>query len=98
MMRVFPDRSAGFRFRRGSRRWSRPVLAQSQATTGVIEGTVLDQREAPLPGAAVAIRNTDTNFEKASNTGADGRFRGVLLPLGPLQGDREPAGLLDARA
>ncbi len=61
------------------------LLAQSQATTGVIEGTVSDEGGAPLPGAAVALRNTDTNFEKTTTTGADGRFRAVLLPLGPYR-------------
>jgi Carboxypeptidase regulatory-like domain/TonB-dependent Receptor Plug Domain len=61
------------------------LLGQSQATTGVIEGTVSDAGGAPLPGASVAIRNTDTNFEKTSITGPDGRFRGVLMPLGPYK-------------
>jgi outer membrane receptor for ferrienterochelin and colicin len=61
------------------------VLAQSQATTGVIEGTVSDEAGAPLPGASVALRNTATNFEKTTITGSDGRFRGVALPLGPYR-------------
>ena len=61
------------------------VLGQSQATTGVIEGTVSDAAGAPLPGASVAMRNTDTNFEKTTITGPDGRFRGLLLPLGPYR-------------
>ena len=61
------------------------VLAQSQATTGVIEGTVSDESGAPLPGASVALRNTATNFEKTTTTGADGRFRGLALPLGPYR-------------
>ena len=61
------------------------VLAQSQATTGVIEGTVSDEGGAPLPGASVAIRNTATNFEKTTITGPDGRFRGLALPLGPYR-------------
>ncbi|HEX2798921.1 MAG TPA: carboxypeptidase-like regulatory domain-containing protein, partial [Thermoanaerobaculia bacterium] len=61
------------------------VLAQSQATTGVIEGTVSDEAGAPLPGASVALRNTATNFEKTTTTGSDGRFRGVALPLGPYR-------------
>ncbi|MDL2716838.1 MAG: TonB-dependent receptor [Acidobacteriota bacterium] len=61
------------------------VLGQSQATTGVIEGTVSDAGGVPLPGASVAMRNTDTNFEKNSTTGTDGRFRGVLMPLGPYK-------------
>ncbi|HSB62517.1 MAG TPA: carboxypeptidase regulatory-like domain-containing protein [Thermoanaerobaculia bacterium] len=61
------------------------VLAQSQATTGVIEGTVSDEAGAPLPGASVALRNTATNFEKTTTTGSDGRFRGLALPLGPYR-------------
>jgi hypothetical protein len=61
------------------------AFAQSQATTGVIEGTVSDSGSAPLPGASVAIRNTATNFEKTTVTGPDGRFRGLALPLGPYR-------------
>ncbi len=61
------------------------VLAQSQATTGVIEGTVADEAGAPLPGASVALRNTATNFEKTTTSGPDGRFRGLALPLGPYR-------------
>jgi hypothetical protein len=61
------------------------AFAQSQATTGVIEGTVSDSGGAPLPGAAVAIRNTATNFEKTTVSGPDGRFRGLALPLGPYR-------------
>jgi hypothetical protein len=62
-----------------------PVLAQSQATTGVIEGTVVDESGAPVPGASVTIRNTATNFERAVTSDAGGRFRGLLLPLGPYR-------------
>jgi hypothetical protein len=61
------------------------AFAQSQATTGVIEGIVSDSAGAPLPGASVAIRNTATNFEKTTVTGPDGRFRGLALPLGPYR-------------
>src|SRR5438093_1534283 len=62
-----------------------PLSAQSQATTGVIEGTVLDETGAAVPGAAVTLRNTATNYERALTTDADGRFRGLLLPLGPYR-------------
>ncbi len=61
------------------------VLAQSQATTGVIEGTVVDETGGVLAGATVSIKNTDTNFEKVLTSGSDGRFRSVLLPLGPYR-------------
>jgi hypothetical protein len=59
--------------------------AQSQATTGVIEGTVRDDSGASIPGASVALRNTATNFERTVPTDTDGRFRGLLLPLGPYR-------------
>ena len=58
-------------------------FAQSQATTGVIEGTVVDETGGAIGGASVALRNTATGFERTVTTGADGRFRVPLLPLGP---------------
>jgi hypothetical protein len=61
------------------------ALAQSQATTGVIEGTIIDETGGVLPGATVSIKNTGTNFEKVLTAGSDGRFRAVLLPLGPYR-------------
>ncbi|MCB1036277.1 MAG: carboxypeptidase regulatory-like domain-containing protein, partial [Acidobacteria bacterium] len=62
-----------------------PALAQSQATTGVIEGTVSDESGGPLPGVTVTLLNTATNFEQVLVTDSRGRFRGVLLPLGPYK-------------
>ncbi|MGZ7078533.1 MAG: carboxypeptidase regulatory-like domain-containing protein, partial [Thermoanaerobaculia bacterium] len=61
------------------------VFAQSQATTGVIEGTVTDPSGAVLPGVTVTVKNTATNYEQTLVTDSAGRFRGVLLPLGPYQ-------------
>ena len=61
------------------------VLAQSQATTGVIEGTVTDESGAALAGAGVTVQNIATNFVKPTTTGGDGRFRVPLLPLGPYR-------------
>jgi len=58
------------------------VRAQSQATTGVIEGTVSDETGGRLPGATVTLTNTGTNFTREQTTDADGRFRALLLPLG----------------
>ena len=62
-----------------------PVRAQSAATTGAIEGTVLDESGGVLPGISVALRNTATNYETTVTTGPNGRFRGPLLPLGPYR-------------
>ncbi len=65
--------------------WVPGAFAQSQSTTGVIEGTVADENGGVLPGAAVTLRNTATNYEQAVTTGPDGRFRALLLPLGPYR-------------
>ncbi len=61
------------------------LLAQSQATTGVIEGTVVDDTSAALPGVTVTVHNTATNFEQTVVTDSAGRFRVVLLPVGPYE-------------
>ncbi|MGH9368412.1 MAG: TonB-dependent receptor, partial [Thermoanaerobaculia bacterium] len=61
------------------------LMAQSQATTGVIEGIVLDPEGAVRPGAAVAVTNTATNFTQNLVTDANGRFRALQLPLGPYR-------------
>ncbi|MEP6767191.1 MAG: carboxypeptidase regulatory-like domain-containing protein, partial [Acidobacteriota bacterium] len=60
-------------------------FGQSQATTGVIQGVVSDANGGGLPGAAVSLRNTATNFEQALTSDRDGRFRGGQLPLGPYR-------------
>ncbi|HEY6929884.1 MAG TPA: TonB-dependent receptor [Thermoanaerobaculia bacterium] len=62
-----------------------PLLAQSQATTGVIEGTVVDANGGVLPGASVNLKNTATGREDNLTTDRQGRFRGLLLPLGPYK-------------
>ena len=74
-----------------------PLAAQSQATTGVIQGTVTDANGGGLPGAAVAIRNTATNFEQSLTTDRDGRFRAPAASAGSLPGHGQPAGLPNAR-
>jgi len=56
--------------------------AQSQATTGVIEGIVYDQSNAVVIGAIVTVKNRDTGFERTATTDDNGRFRAVLLPTG----------------
>src|SRR4029077_16984750 len=61
------------------------AFAQSQATTGVIEGTGVDASGSALPGVTVTVHNTATNYEQTSITDSAGRFRAVLLPLGPYE-------------
>jgi Carboxypeptidase regulatory-like domain/TonB-dependent Receptor Plug Domain len=60
-------------------------LAQSQANTGTIEGTAADPSGRPIPKAAVTIVNVGTNFTRELQTDDEGRFRGLLLPLGPYK-------------
>jgi len=55
--------------------------AQSQITTGVIQGTVADEQGAVLPGVEIEVRNVDTNFTRTLTSGPEGRF--VFLQLTP---------------
>ena len=56
--------------------------AQSQITTGVIQGTVTDPAGALVPGANVEAKNLETNQVKTSSTDEDGRFSFLQLPSG----------------
>jgi hypothetical protein len=56
--------------------------AQSQITSGVIQGTVTDAAGAVLPGASVEVRNLETNLVKNASTDEDGRFSFLQLPSG----------------
>src|SRR2546427_10962965 len=58
------------------------VAAQSQITTGVIDGTVVDASGAVLPGVDVEIRNVETNLTRTLTTDRDGRFVALQLPPG----------------
>jgi len=58
------------------------ALAQTQITSGTIQGTVLDANGAALPGAAVELRNSGTNLVRDVTTDEDGRFVAPQLPPG----------------
>ena len=57
-------------------------LAQTQITTGVIQGTVVDQTGALMSGADVVARNLDTQTDSAQKSDNDGRFVFLSLPPG----------------
>jgi carboxypeptidase family protein/TonB-dependent receptor-like protein len=59
-----------------------PALGQSQITTGVIDGVVVDTNGGVLPGVGVEVRNVDTNLTRTIVTGQDGRFSALQLPPG----------------
>ena len=58
------------------------ALAQSQITTGVIAGVVVDANAGLLPGVTVEVRNVDTNLTRNLVTAQDGRFSALQLPPG----------------
>jgi Carboxypeptidase regulatory-like domain len=58
------------------------AAAQTQITTGVIQGSVTDTTGATLPGVTVEARQVDTNFSRTLVTESDGRFVFLQLPPG----------------
>ena len=58
------------------------VAAQTQITTGNIQGTVLDANGAAVAGAEVEVKNADTNFIRTATTDEEGRFVALQLPSG----------------
>ncbi|MDQ3749730.1 MAG: TonB-dependent receptor [Acidobacteriota bacterium] len=68
------------------------VVAQSQSTTGLIQGNVVDQNGAVIQGATVIVKNTETGFERTVTSNSDGFFSAPLLPLGKYQVTVESSG------
>lgn len=58
------------------------VFAQSQATTGTVQGTIVDPNGAVVSGATITVKNVETGFERTVTTNSDGFFTAPLLPLG----------------
>lgn len=58
------------------------AFGQSQATTGNIEGRVVDPSGAVIPGVTVTATNQATGFEKNVTTDSDGNYRIILMPPG----------------
>jgi hypothetical protein len=58
------------------------LQAQTQITTGTIQGTVSDANGAALPGASVELKNVETNFVRNATTDDEGRFIALQLPPG----------------
>src|ERR1041385_9136250 len=58
------------------------IVAQSQITTGTIQGTVEDANGAVVPGANVEIKNLDTNNTRTLTTDENGRFVAPQLQPG----------------
>ena len=59
-----------------------PASAQSQASTGVIRGVVLDAAGTPVAGAVVEMTHQETGLHTTVATTPSGTFVRPLLPLG----------------
>jgi outer membrane receptor protein involved in Fe transport len=59
-----------------------PALAQSQATTGSIEGSVIDSTGAVVPDAKVVARSLQTGLTREVITNTEGLYRLQQLPVG----------------
>ena len=58
------------------------AFPQSQATSGNIEGRVLDPNGAAVPGVTVTATNQQTGFEKTATSDEEGNYRLIVLPPG----------------
>lgn len=61
------------------------AFAQAQATTGLIQGTVVDPNGAVVQGATITVKNKGTGLERSTTSNSDGFFSLPLLPLGVYQ-------------
>jgi outer membrane receptor protein involved in Fe transport len=69
-----------------------PAPAFAQSATGTIEGTIVDQSGALLPGVTVTINEIDTGAQRVAVTDANGIFSAPLLPVGVYNLTAELAG------
>src|SRR3989442_10212350 len=58
------------------------AFAQSQATTGNIEGRVTDPHGAAVPTVTITATNQETGLAKTANTDEEGIYRLLFLPPG----------------
>jgi hypothetical protein len=69
-----------------------PAFAQSQAINGTIEGTIVDDQGAVLPGVTVTVANLDTGDTRTVITNEAGLYRAPLLSLGTYRVSAELQG------
>ena len=59
--------------------------AYAQSATGDIQGTVVDQSGAVLPGVTITVTNTATGVQRELVTDTEGRFSAPGLQVGPYE-------------
>jgi hypothetical protein len=72
------------------------TAALAQSVTGSIQGLVVDQTQAALPGVTVSITNTATGATRDLVTDAAGLFVAELLPVGRYEVTASLAGFTAA--
>ena len=73
------------------------LSAQSQATTGVIRGTVTDPSGTAVAGATVVLHEGQTGFQRQVTTNERGIFIAPLMPLGTYDVAARAVGFSEAR-
>ena len=59
---------------------------------GELTGTVRDETGAALPGATITITHLPSGLTRVAVSGASGRYRALLLPVGPYRIEAELSG------
>jgi hypothetical protein len=58
------------------------IWSQQQITTGTVQGDISDEKGGRVAGAALEIKNLDTNLTKTGTSDGDGHFAFLNLPPG----------------
>src|SRR4051794_39349031 len=72
------------------------VRAQETINHASVSGRVTDSQGLVVPGARVAVRQTDTNVSVETVSDSDGRFRFPYLKVGPYELRVRMPGFLDS--
>ena len=73
------------------------LRAQSQASTGIIRGTVSDSSGRTVSGAVIILRNRETNAERSLVTNDRGVFVATLLRVGTYDVSARSLGFRESR-
>jgi Carboxypeptidase regulatory-like domain/TonB-dependent Receptor Plug Domain len=68
------------------------VTMWGQSTTATIQGLIMDQQQALIPGVTVTVRNLETNVSRSTISNDDGRYRIPSLPVGTYEVTAELSG------
>jgi outer membrane receptor protein involved in Fe transport len=67
-------------------------LAQTQASSADLSGSVVDQTGAVIPGATVIVRDSTTGFTRTATTNNSGEFKFISLPPSDYEISAEAGG------